>query len=122
MTRENRKLDLDRMNDEELIQEYQKVFGEGTTWSNRAKAVDTILNKQFGGQQQRYVSLPCPRCSTETSHRTPGTVRDHEGKKVQQMQCVVCDTWTVVPTGEHGELFQQNVDEPDYTDFSGLDS
>ncbi len=121
-TREDRKLDLAGMNDEELRQEYQKAFGEGAIWTQRAKAVEVLLDEEFGGQGQRHVLLPCPRCDKPTPHRTPGTLRDYEGKKVQQMQCVVCDTWTTVPTGEHGELFQQNVDEPDNTDFSGLDS
>lgn len=118
--REIRKIVLEGLTSDELLHEYQKAFGEGTTWIQVNLAVDAILDHEFGGQSKAQISLYCPRCRQETSHRTPSVLRDNEGKKIQKMQCTVCDTLTIVPTGEHGEDFQRNVDEPDNTDFSGL--
>ncbi len=120
--REMQKIVLEGMDENELLQEYQKVFGKDAMWAKRIKAIESILDEQFGAKKQAEISLPCPRCNCTTPHRTPAILRDDEGKKVQQMQCAICNTLTIVPTGEHGEVFQQNVDEPDNTDFSGLDT
>lgn len=57
------------------------------------------------------VSSKCPTCKTVTPHRTVGRREDGHGK-FQRMECVVCGTSERVQTGEHGELFQQNVDAP----------
>jgi hypothetical protein len=120
--REIRKIVLEGLSSDELLDEYQKTFGEGTTWSQADRAIDAILDHEFSEQSKAHISLYCSRCRQETPHRTPAILRDDEGKKIQQMQCTVCETLTIVPTGERGEEFQQNVDEPDNTDFSGLDS
>lgn len=121
MTREARKLDLEGMNEAELTAEFVKVFGEGIAPVRKARIIDTILDDEFPGPKVAHVALRCPRCDETQPHRTPRIRRNNSGERIQEMRCSVCETWTIVPTGEHGELFQENVDTPDNTDFSELE-
>jgi len=105
------------MNDEELAAIWQQIIGEGAGLAKREKAVESILDIEFPGKRNTYQSYPCARCKSPTPHRTVGVRFDESGKKVQQVQCTVCETIQVVKA----ESFQENVETPDQTDFSILD-
>lgn len=119
-TRENRQLDLEGMNETELLELVRSLFGDGI-YIPQNRIVSAILDKEFNTRQKPVIRTPCPRCNALREFRSTPIFRDAEGTRVQQIECIRCGTYISVPTGDNGELFQENIDTPDNTDFSDLE-
>jgi hypothetical protein len=119
-TRENRQLDLEGMNETELKELVESLFGEGI-YIRPENTVKAILDKEFNTPPKPIIYAQCPRCNDKRGFRSTPVLRDSEGTLVQQIECIACKTYISIPTGENGELFQENFDTPDNTDFSDLE-
>lgn len=118
--REKRRLELEGLSPEELRLEFQKVFGEGAAPARLDKAVQTILDEEFGAKRKSTIQNFCSRCGTEQPHFTPGIEKEENGERFQVMECAVCGTWNKTYGGKEGEKFGENFDTPDNTDYSEL--
>jgi len=92
--RELRKFYLDGLTDEALQAEWQRFYGDGTTWAVRSTAIETFLRDEFGGPKRATVTMHCPTCNADPPHYTPGRPLNEDGRAISEFECVACRTWT----------------------------
>ncbi len=115
--RDKRRLELDGMTEEEIREEFQRVFGEGTFPANPSKAVTTILDKEFGAKRRVYFSDKCENCGKQFPAAATPVERNDDGTLRHQVECTVCGKWTTT-YGEDREDLARNFELPDNTDYS----